>query len=183
MTSVLRKQNGFTILEMVMTVAISLVIAYSIFAVARSGQDQIQTSHIRMTIQDSAREGLYKMTQELRLSAPSRIAIGNGGNVITFTVPNPNNSFAADFSVNWAGAQSIRYALGGTNNRQLIRTNQTTGQTSIIANDVASILFQGNGANPSLITITMNVQRALTNTRFIPQTPLQLTGQAEVRNV
>ena len=180
----MRKQRGFTFVEMMVTIAISSMITYAIFAVLRLGDVHSQTAQLRMTIQDSAREGLYKMVQEIRQSAPSRIAIAGGANnnTIQFNIPNPVNPVAADFSVNWAGSNLIRYALGGTNNRQIIRTNLTTGQTSVMANDVATLTITGNNPQPTVVTVTVGVQRTLVNNRVVPAVPLQMTAQAEVRN-
>lgn len=175
-------QKGFTMLEMMVAIGISSMIAYSMFFAMRLGDDQIQTTQLKMYIQDSAREGVYRMIQELRQSSPTRITIGAGGNNIQFSMPNSANPVNPDFSVNWGAAHTIRYALGGLNNRQLIKTNMTTSQTTVFGNDVTGVTFTGNTGSPTIVTITMNVQRALINGRLVPAQPLQMTGQAEIRN-
>jgi hypothetical protein len=120
------------------------------------------------------------MLQEIRESAPTRIAIGNGGASIQFTVPNPNNPvLTSNYTVNWAGAHTVQYALNGN---QIRRTNLTTNQTSIMANDVTGLTLTGNAPQPTVVTVTMNVQRVLKNSRVVPNLPLQITGQAKVRN-
>lgn len=177
-----KRSRGFTLVEAMLSVAISSMIAYSIFTVMRAGETQQEGIRVKMTIQDSAREGLYKMAQEIRLSAPDRITINGGGDSIQFDIPDPSNPVEADYTVNWTGAHSIQYELGGDDGDQIIRTDLTSGQTSVIANDVTGLNFTGNSAEPDLVTITMGVQRTMTNNRQIPETPLQLTGQAEIRN-
>lgn len=176
-------QRGFSVIELMVSVAVSAMIAYAIFAVMRAGQEQVQQTQLKMFIQDSAREGLYKMTQEIRLSAPDRIDILNGGNQIQFSVPDPGDPTNSDFSINWDDAHQIQYALGGINGTQLIRTDISTGLASVIANDVTDIDFAGNGTDPDTVTITVSVQRRLTNNRLVPANPLQMTAQAEIRNV
>ncbi|HTL47361.1 MAG TPA: prepilin-type N-terminal cleavage/methylation domain-containing protein [Verrucomicrobiae bacterium] len=176
-----RDNRGFTLVEMMITVGISSMLAYSIFAVMRAGQEQSNSSQLQMTIYDSAREGLYKMTQELRLSAPDRVTITNGGAGIQFRVPDPDNPTNADFSINWNGSTLVTYSVGGTGGTQILRTT-STGQNTVIANDVVGINFAGNGAQPTLVTVTMSVQRTMNNNRVIPANPLQVTGQAEIRN-
>lgn len=178
----LKSRKGFTLLEMMIVMAISSMIAYSIFAVMRAGQEQAQSANTRMTIYDGAREGLYKMVQEIRMSAPGRIAILNAGSRIQFSVPNPASPTNADYTINWNGSSMITYSLGGTNGRQVLRTDPN-GNVAVIANDVVALNFTGNAAQPSVVTVSLSVQRTLTNGRVIPAAALQVTGQAEVRNI
>lgn len=168
--------------EAMISVALSSIIAYSIFAAMRAGDRQIQVSQLLMTVQDSAREGLYKMGQELRLSAPGQIVIGAGGNSVTFSIPGNGTPLGSDFAVNWDNSQQIQYVIGGLNNTQLVRNNLTNGQATVMANDVTAVNFAGDSLTPNVVTMTLSVQRAMMDGRNIPNVPLQITGQAEVRN-
>ena len=178
------KQNekGFSLIELMMVIAVSSIIMYALATTMLKGNEQIDSTALRMDIQESAREGLYKMTQEIRQSAPTRVVIAGTGNSVQLSVPDPANPVLADYTVNWAGSRSISYALGGVNNRQLIRTDLGTNQARVVANDVTAVNFAGNSANPTLVTITISVQRTMINGKVIPVTPLQLVAQAEVRN-
>ncbi|MFA6600305.1 MAG: hypothetical protein WCU74_04730 [Candidatus Omnitrophota bacterium] len=177
-------QRGFTTIELMIVVMISTFIGMSLFVILRAGEIQTQTAEVRMQLQDSAREGLYKMLQEIRESAPDRIAaLPQGGASLTFNIPDPANPLNADFSVNWGVSDQIRYALGGLNNRQLIRTNLSTNTQTVLANNVTQLTFAVNRQlNPTLISVTMRVQRTLENGRLVPATPLVMTGEAEIRN-
>jgi len=175
-----KQEKGFTLLELMVVVGISSVISCALFMALRMGSDQVETSGLRMTVQDQAREGLYKMIQEIRESAPSRIAIGGGGANIQFNIPSSNNTVnALSYLVDWTNALSIRYALGGINNQQIIRTNLNTGQTTVLANYVNALTFTGNAAQPSWVIVTMGVQWTGMNRR---QMSTQLTGRANIRN-
>ena len=178
-------QKGYTALELLVVVAVSSMITYALFAGMRISSDQLESSDLRMTIQDSAREGLYRMTEEIRQSSPTLITIDPaGGNWIQFSVPDAGNTVNADYTVNWTSADLIRYSLGGTNGVQLLRNNLTTGAAArVISNDVSALNFTGNAANPTVVTVTMSVQRAMKNGRLIPAAPIQMTAQAEIRNV
>ncbi len=178
-----RNEQGFTLLEVVVAVAISSVISYALFLALRMGDEQIRTTDLKMTIQDSMREGLYKMIQEIRQSAPGKVNIDSSGNSISFSIPDPNNAVGDDYSANWDDAIQVSYALGGDDGNQIMRTVSNDVTTKVMANDVTGVTFAGNAGNPTLVTLTMNVQRTLTNGRLVPSTPLQMTGQAEVRNV
>ncbi len=176
------KRPGFTLVEVMVSTALSVIIAFTVFAVLRAGDAQSQTAQVQMILKDSAREGLYKMIQEIRQSAPDRVSIGAGNATIQFNIPDPANAVTADFHVDWADSFLIEYRLGGLNNSQILRTNLTTNQITIMANDVVGVLFAGNQANPTLVTVTMNVQRRLLNGRLLPFQPLQMSAQAEIRN-
>ncbi len=176
-------QKGFTLTEMMASLGISTIIVYSIFTVIRVTGDQIDTTGLKMTIQSSARDGLYRMTQEIRESAPSKITVGTGGTSVTFYVPKPTAPVTSSYDIDWTNAYQIKYALGGTGNKQIIRTNLTTNQTTVVANDVTALTFTGNTSQPTDVTVAMSVQRALVNGRNVPATAMQMTGQAKVRNV
>lgn len=176
-------QKGFSMLEMLVVVAISSMIFYTMFVVLRKGDDQVQMTQVKMHLEENAREGVYRLVQDLRQSAPDRITINGGGSSIQFQVPASASAFSNDFSIDWANAETIQYALGGTDGVQLVRTNLTTGNTRVMANDFTAINFTGDAANPNVVTITVSVQRATVNGTLIPATPLQLTAQAEIRNI
>lgn len=176
-------EGGFTALEMLISVSLSAMIFYALFVVMRIGDQQIQQTQVKMFIQDSARIGINKMLEELRQSAPTRIQINNGGTSLQFQIPNPSNPVGNDYKPDWTNSWTISYTIGGLNNAQLIRTNSTTGQTTVLANDVQGITFTGNMASPTVVTINMNVQRALNNGGVMPATPLQMAAQAEIRNI
>ncbi len=178
----IKNQKGFTLIELMMSVGASAMIAYAIFASMRISLNVFESNSVRMTIQTSAREGLYRMIQEIRESSPTRISITNSGQTITFTVPNSSTPVTSGYGVNW-GTSQIRYALGsGSTAGQIIRTDLSNNTTRVMANDVTALTFTGNTGSPSVVTVAMSVQRMMINRRNIPATALQLTGQARVRN-
>ena len=112
------------------------------------------------------------------MTAPGRFSI-MGGNMMEFQIPDPNNRINSGYSVDWDNAHTIRYARGGLNGNQVIRTNLSTGQITVMSNDVTGLAFVQNG---SVVTVTISSQRALANGQLIPAVPLALSGQAEIRN-
>src|SRR4051812_40678349 len=107
----MKNQKGFTLVELMVAIGISSIMAYSIYVCMNTEDMQRQTSEHKMTIQDSAREGLYKMVQEIRLSAPGKLTVTTpslGYGTIQFQVPNnstPVNTDPADavtdYSTDW----------------------------------------------------------------------------------
>ncbi|HOW88201.1 MAG TPA: hypothetical protein P5561_02770 [Candidatus Omnitrophota bacterium] len=175
--------KGFTVSELMIVVGLSSVVFMGVLAILRVGTEQSQLSQTKMLLQDTAREALYKMVQEIRQSAPSRITIAGNSASIQFAVPDPASLVSTtSYTVNWTGAHQIQYALGGAGNRQILRTDLATNRTSVLANDVTALQFTGDAAQPNVVTITISAQRNLTSGRPVPSAPLQLTAQAEVRN-
>lgn len=175
-------KNGFTLVEFMISIALASILAYALFTILRASNEQTQSADVKMALQDSAREGLYKMIQEIRLSAPDQLTIGSGGLTVQFKIPNPSSPLASDYKIDWTNAYTITYALGGLSNKQVIRTNTSTGQTQVVANDVTSVVFSGDASPARVVTVTMSLQRALTNNRQMTATPLQLIGKAELKN-
>ena len=184
----INQQKGFTLLEMTVTIGLSSMIAFAFFHVMRNGTFQSESADVQMKIQENSREALYKTIQELRMTSPSRVTFGTGCNSITFNVPNPSTPVnTTSYVVNWPGHQ-IQYAISGN---QLVRTNVTTSQSSVVASDVTSVMFTtdttspftcSTTASPTTITAVINVQRTLKNGRAVPVSPLQVAGQARIRN-
>ena len=122
------------------------------------------------------------MIQELRLSAPNKVTIAPDGSFVQFFIPNTTTPLNADYTVNWTDADEVTYALGGTDDRQIIRTDQA-GKETVMANDITSLFFTGDANPPHVVTVTVNLQRQMTNERQMTATPLQLSAKAELRNV
>ena len=195
--------KGFTLVELMIVVAIASIILGGMFVTVMANDVQMQSTDVKMTIQDAAREGLYRMTQEIRQSAPEQIAISGDSTQIQFNVP--NNTIAdmttSDYSVDWASGTTVQYEIADSgeyicNSDKCIIRCETAytaatafdrcaqGDTTfrVITNDVQELTFTGNNADPTLVTISMSVQRDILNGRSVPATPLQITGQAEIRN-
>ena len=174
--------KGFSLVELMIAVGISVLIMASVFIFLRTSQEHLQAMGTKMTIQDSVREGLYKMLQELRLSSPDQVTINGDGSSITFKIPDSEDPLGEDYRVDWDNAREIVYELGGENNSQLIRTDQATAETTVMANDVVGLTFEGDAAEPRVVTVILEVQREMASGRWMTSTPLQIRAQAEVRN-
>lgn len=175
------QEKGFTLVEVMIAMAIASVMTYAIFVVMRTSQEQMQAADVKMSIQDSAREGIYKMLQEIRLSAPNQVTLGSGGTSITFNIPDSTTPLTAAYTVDWTTADAIVYQLGGTGGNQILRTING-GNSKVIANNVTSLTFTGDATPPRVVTVTVNLQRQMTNTRQMTATPLQIIANAELRN-
>jgi len=189
------QKRGFTLVEMMIVVGISSMLMGAMYVATHIAYvEQNQAIDTEMTVREQARDGIYQMVQDIRQSATGQVTITSGGGAIEtiqFRVPKvkipgeaPTSTSQGlrDYTVDWGSSDLIRYAVGGANNRQIIRTNTATGQTRVLANDVVSLDYN-NAADPDIVELTMQVQRQTASGRAVPANPLQITGKAELRNV
>lgn len=196
-------QKGFTIVELMLAVAMSAIIIFGIFGVLHVSNRQLEMIHTRMTLQEGPREALFKMAQEIRQTAWHKIDTlatpdANGierASTINFVVPVPAPDAAslvdANYTPKWAN--NILYKLD-SDTHQILRIstdlvtldaegNPTLEQKqAILANEVTSLEFSRKSTSPGLITITATVQREFPDGRKIPDEPIQMTTKAEARN-
>jgi prepilin-type N-terminal cleavage/methylation domain-containing protein len=188
-------REGFTLVEVMITIAIATVIIFGVFTILQVSNKQLQIIHAKMSLQEGPREALFKMAQELRQTAWHKIEdLGDPGpdgiersNAISFIVPVPAPSEAslvdANFAPKWA--HNIQYSLD-TTTHQILRTdvNLTTLETkqAVLANEVTALEFSRQDSIPGLITISLDAQRELSTGEKIPVEPLRMTAQAEARN-
>ncbi len=135
-----RKINakGFTLAEILVSVAIALFVISGIYAVLNVGNITWFTDMGMLDLQQNARQGMDGITRELRQSASSDIAISSAGEKIEFSVPNVTDTVA--------------YYLDAG---QLIREHPP-GVEKVIANDVNSLNFLSNAG---IVTIQLGLEK------------------------
>ncbi|OGX11769.1 MAG: hypothetical protein A2351_06730 [Omnitrophica bacterium RIFOXYB12_FULL_50_7] len=188
-------QKGFTVVEVMLVVAISTLIIFGVFGILQVSNRQLEVIHARMTLQEGPREALFKMAQEIRQTAWHKIvsfedADENGlehSSSINFVVPvpNPDPTYLVDGNYTPKWASNIEYKLDGITHQILrISTNLTTSEKkqAVLANEITSLEFSRQTSTPGLITITAHAQRQFQDGRKIPDEPIQMIAQAETRN-
>ena len=179
-------QKGFTMLEVVMVTAISVIIFAVAFNLLRISNEQFQVINAKMTLEESLRDALFKMAQEIRQTSYTKIlSFGTGnsvsGNTINFRVPvpSPDASTLVDSSYTPLWAADINYSLDSSTH-QITRTSAEGGvtKTAVLANNVTSLTFSRPNATSGLVTITANAQQTLSNGRVVPITQIQVIAEA-----
>ncbi len=185
-----QRQKGFTVLEIVIVTAVSVIIIAVAFAILKASNEQFQIMSTKITLEEDLRDALFKMTQEIRQTSYNKIVdFGSGntlsGSTINFRVPvpAPDASTLVDSNYSPLWAADINYVLD-SDAHQIIRTSVESGVTkqAILANNVTSLTFSRPSTISGLVTITASAQQTLSNGRVIPETPIQVTAQAEARN-
>lgn len=189
-------RKGFTITEVMIAAAISTIIIFGAFTILRVSSDQLTVIHTKMNLEENSREALFKMAQEIRQTSNNKITNNFGAanangvqqtSTLSFIVPVPAPNAASLVDVNFdpKWANSIQYSLD-QNEHQILRTSTelVTNATAqgVLANGITSLVFSRKAATPEFITITVNAQQTLSDGRQIPETPMEMTMQAQARN-
>lgn len=191
--------------------AISTIIIAGIFGILQASNKQLEMIHARMSLQEGPREALFKMAQEIRqaplLVDANRVHItedsiltvnmdeildapeGENGvqqaGKIAFSVPNAATLIVNDqYEPAWM--YDVQYTLD-EDTHQILRISKNIftleKKQTILANEVIDLKFSRKKTSaPGLITITASAQRELPDGTKIPDEPIQMIAQAEMRN-
>jgi len=124
-------------------------------------------------LQESVRESLYRMGLEIRESSPNHVTLAEGGTVLNFQIP---AAVSNSGTITWSSP--IVYRVGGTGS-QLVRLDTGNMQTTVLANDVRSVLFTLDGNPLASVNMLVMAQRTTTDGRLVS---LSSSGEAKLRN-
>ena len=131
--------KGFTLLEVLVSVAILGIIIAGIFAVSNIGNMTHYSNLEHLELQQNARQAMDLMVRELRESSPGDIIIDEGNSQITFD------------TLSELGIQYYR----DTQENQIIR-EYPVDTTRILANNIDGLIFYLNG---NLLEIQITARR------------------------
>lgn len=134
------RQKSFTLMELVIVIAVTGIVAGTIFQILDNGLRawRIQSSHSE--IREDARWGLNRLIREIRQASSVTIPSGNS---ILFTYDEDRNGIAETFL----------YDVNGTN---LQRTR--AGAMSPILSNVVSFNVSGNTPTDRSVTFSLQIQ-------------------------
>ncbi|MBN1586008.1 MAG: prepilin-type N-terminal cleavage/methylation domain-containing protein [Candidatus Omnitrophica bacterium] len=171
------RRRGVTLVELMVTVAVVGVVTAIGTGALISGRRGWQASENQIAIQRYARQGLQRMSKELKRASASTVvgvpADGSGHNSIQFQIA---ESFDSN-SGNIVWSQPVRYVLGGADGEQLIRSQG--GQTEILANYISSVTFARSNADPNLVAVTVQSRKTALNQRT---EQINLSSEIRLRN-
>ena len=132
-TATRQKQSGFSILEIMVYIAISSTVVASMYQTFYAQQKSYVTQNTLTEIQQNLRSGMYLMTKDIRSTGYNPNGKATVGFVTSF--PAPNNSFV------------INYA---TDNHIIALTTDTNGNGIVDANNIEQIAYRFNTTNRTL---------------------------------
>lgn len=190
----IKGKKGFTLMEILVAIFISVVILGVIFTVSNVSSWSLQTGSTLLDIQWEASRGMNRMLEELYVAGESTMTVDASGDFVTFQVPtiDPINGTIYDINdqINWGDGTnddcSIRYLVpAGANpnagrlvRRLLDATNTVVANADIIlANNINTISFTGydtagniDYTHPNLLTISITVSKTTTQGRSLQTT-------------
>ena len=128
-------QNGFTIIEVMITMVISSVLVTAVYQTFHSQQRSYTMQSEAAAMEQNLRGGLYLLTRELRSAGynPARAVPTNIGFVTTF--PAPNNQFVVNYA---------------TDTSTIAFTSDNNGNGVIDPNSNEQIAYRFNNATKAL---------------------------------
>ncbi|MBN1870752.1 MAG: prepilin-type N-terminal cleavage/methylation domain-containing protein [Candidatus Omnitrophica bacterium] len=150
--------EGYTLIEVLVTVTIFAVLAGAINMVLLVGESSWQTNSVRIELRQELRKAINKMEDELRQTSPVAITAGptvaNGSTSASITFYLPTG--VSGNSITWS-ANTTQYKLGGTDSNQLQRIEG--GNTEVIAQNIQSLTFSRAAATPDIIDVSLVAQK------------------------
>lgn len=176
-----KRQRGFSLVEVLVVSVMAGVMALAVASVIRMGLRSWQSSENQMTVSFELRRGIHSMARELSQTRSDQLEIPGLGampadgvfyNSIRFRIPQDvdlnGTVLDAAGTLEWAPSQ-ITYSLGGINGRQVQRTQ---GTVTTLAHGVTVLQFRRLAANPSVVEMTMTVQRGADRGGYVQQADL-----------
>lgn len=160
----MRQEKGFLLPELLMSVAVFSLMMLLTTMVLRGGEEQARLSDTKMKLQESVREAIQRIGLEVRESSSSRVAVSQGGTILTIQIPAGVSNAGV---ITWSGP--ITYQVGG-NRTQLVRVDGGTGQTTVLANDIQGVNFGFTSSPITSINFSVTARRTLANGRILTVT-------------
>lgn len=173
-----KNNKGFTLVEIIIVAFLFSIISAAIFSVLATGRNSLSAGESQISVQQACRNSLDAMVKELRQAGALTISDvpANGANytAITFQIPVSISATGPTWSAN------IRYSLGGLNGMQLLRTQ--SGNQRVMGNNISSLIFNRNAANPNLVNIIVTAQKNTFSGFTARQSAMTLTSRVKLRN-
>lgn len=151
-----KNQQGFTLLEMLVTILIFSLVVAGIYAILMAGEDAWHSNKTQVQLQQELRKVMDSIQYDLYQSGSGAIADvpadGAWYNTITFKVP----SSLASARITW-NANAINYALGGMDSNELQRVSGAT--TEIKAHYIESLTFRRLSSVSNIVEVALVAQK------------------------
>ena len=146
--------RAFTLVEVMISVAIFTILFGACFTVLLSGSDSWQVNSAEMQLQQELRKAMDWLKEDLAEGGISTItnvpADWNWYSTITFKAPSGVTSGA----ITW-GSNTIQFVLSSN---QLRRIEGAT--TKVIAQNISSLQFRRQASTPHLVEVSLQAQKS-----------------------
>jgi len=168
--------KAFTLIELLFVSIIFTLLIIGVFQVMDVCRGAWFTGDASIELRQEIIKTFMRMERELKETRPAQISLGSGttGASLTFKVPQDIDADGTilDSSGNIEWSPNIVYALSGSN--QITRT--ASGITTVIANDVTSLLFTRPSTPVDILQVDVTVSKATPTNKI-----LQDSGEISVK--
>lgn len=190
----MKKIPGFTLIEMMVVIAIFSMIMASIFGVLAIGRSSWYQGTTQIDTQQEARKAMDKIVRELRESGSQKITIG--ASQVTFQIStgvDANGQIIWGACTNWAdntntvANYAIKYYLSSNKLYRSVLNSYPSGSAvgtdTIMANNVLSLTFTGNGPPVTIVDLAVVTQKTvLQGGSSLRNLQFTLNSKATLRN-
>lgn len=173
----LNTKKGYTLLELIIVVAVFSILVGALFSGITSSRSSFQDSGYQIDRQQDARRAIDRIAWELKKSSPSweinsnfyNASINVAGDQLDFYIPvfNETNQITQ--------LKAVRYYMNPTNSSQLLRKEGSS--TTVVANNINNVVAQKPFFSTSdNVIIDIKIPVIKNNASFT------LTTQANLRN-
>lgn len=182
----MRGSIGFSLVELLIAMAIVGGISLVLIATLKVGQQSWQAEDVRMSVSQELRRGIDAMSRELAATQAAELTeVPTTGawyaGALVFRVPQDRdgNGTVLDAAGALEWSDPITYSLGGTDGRQVVRT-QVGLADRVLANGVIGMQFRRQAVSPNIVEMSLTVRRGGITGEFTNQS--DLTTRVRVRN-
>ncbi len=137
----MKRKAGFSLVEMMIVVAIMVVLMVGLYTVLNTGNALWQESENEVAIQRDARNVLWNIAKDMRMASGADIEQAAGTSSLTFSHPTEG-----EIVYTWSDS-------GGNANRIL---RQSPSKTRIVANNISALTFTDQGSSSLLVNVTVS---------------------------
>ena len=178
-----KKDLGFTLVEITITVLIFSLLIGVLFTVLTTGKTSFQVGDVHIELQQDLRRGMDSITEELPQSGSSQLwtiistaevafpADGSSYNTIIFYIP----AGVTNGNIVWQ-TDKIQYFLD--DNKRLRRKVDSVLDPKPLANNIISLQFSRQSSTPNIVEIALQSEKETAKRKI----NLDLNFQLKLRN-
>ncbi|MCX5710941.1 MAG: hypothetical protein NT060_03110 [Candidatus Omnitrophica bacterium] len=168
--------KSFTLIELLFVSIIFTLLIIGVFQVMDVGRGAWFTGDTSIELRQEIIKTFMRMERELKETRPAQVSLGSSTSdtSLTFKIPQDidGDGTILDSSGNIEWSPNIVYALNGS--KQITRT--ASGATTIIANDVTSLLFTRPATPVNILQIDVTANKTTATNKI-----LQDSGEISVK--
>ncbi|MFT5387315.1 MAG: prepilin-type N-terminal cleavage/methylation domain-containing protein [Lysobacterales bacterium] len=155
-----RRQDGFTFVEMMLSVAVMSIITGGLFSALSVGEGSWKVNTTKITLQQDLRTSMDWMKYDLQEAGLTSIVDVPADDAwypsITFQVP----SGILGGSINW-NANSIQFIQGGSDSTDLYRIQNSV--TKVLGGNIKTLQFRRLSTSSDIVEVVMIGERDTTS--------------------